>query len=241
MNNSNIALVVDDNHINRKLISSILKKKGLTVVTAANEKESIEKFKKQDISIVFMDIMLPQESGFEVAEKLLSISKNNIPVIGLSSNDDFDHTKIKNHGLSDFLLKPIKEQELDIILEKYVFQNNTKNDVVFDEVLFESFYPDKSLRLEIVNLFLNDNIITLDSIKNAFSNDDLDALYQKLHYLKGSLIYLKAMRLLKLNQRILDWCKTNDVQYIQDSENEFIANYQILRDTLREYLIQNKE
>lgn len=104
-----VALVVDDEPTNRLLLRSQLKKLGYEVLEAANGKQAVEVFAQDDsITIVFMDVMMPEMDGLE-ATRLIKQSAGNlfVPVIFLTAMEDDNALGMcVNAGGDDFLKKP---------------------------------------------------------------------------------------------------------------------------------------
>lgn len=74
-------LVVDDHHDVVETISGILRKSGHSVETACSGQECLEKMEEQNIKLLFLDIMMPDISGYHVAEKLRANYNNHIKII----------------------------------------------------------------------------------------------------------------------------------------------------------------
>ncbi len=109
-------LAVDDDIINLKLIHTMLKKNPniLEVIEAKDGLDALDKIKKNDdIDIVLLDIRMPIMNGIEFMENLFSMpEKKNIPIIILTTDETMKH-KAYDSGAFDFLVKPIREQELN--------------------------------------------------------------------------------------------------------------------------------
>jgi len=117
-------LVVDDDFINRKLISTLLKKHTDiigTMVEAENGSEALSILREDSsINMILLDIMMPILDGKEFLKIFRSDEENNsIPVIVLST-DDTQRTTVFNYGADAFLLKPIKEGELIPAIKKWI-------------------------------------------------------------------------------------------------------------------------
>jgi len=117
-------LIVDDDFINRKLISTLLKKHTDivgTMVEAENGSEALSILREdRSINMILLDIMMPILDGKEFLKIFRSDEENNsIPVIVLST-DDTQRTAVFNVGADAFLLKPIKEGELIPAIKEWI-------------------------------------------------------------------------------------------------------------------------
>ena len=75
-------LVVDDNEMNRDLLSRRLERQGYRVTVAVDGVQALELLDHEDFSLILLDIMLPQMNGYQVLEHLKADqSLNHIPVI----------------------------------------------------------------------------------------------------------------------------------------------------------------
>lgn len=113
-------LLVEDNLINQKAFSVMLKRMGCDVQMASTGLEALEKYKDGLYDIIFMDIQMPDMNGLE-ATKQIKTSKKAPPVIGLSGNIFHgDNSKPEDNLMDDFILKPIVSQDLRATLSKWV-------------------------------------------------------------------------------------------------------------------------
>ena len=104
-------LVVDDEMTVRDFLQRILEKSGYGVVTAINGLEALDKISKLDVSLVLLDIVMPDLGGFDVLE--LMPQNRSIPVIMLSGLRD-ETTRVATLGLGadDYIEKPFSIGEL---------------------------------------------------------------------------------------------------------------------------------
>ena len=109
-------LIVDDDFINRKLISTLLKKNPSVteMIEAENGSDALDKIKKDpSINLILLDIMMPVVDGIEFLKIFRSnMANSHIPVIVLST-DDTRKTEVFDNGANDFLRKPVKEDHLN--------------------------------------------------------------------------------------------------------------------------------
>ena len=102
-------LIVDDEKLSRKVLSSRLAKNGHTPFTAQNGQEGVDIFEKEKPDLVIMDIMMPVMDGYEATRIIKEkAGASFIPVICLTSlEDEKDLAKCIEAGADDFLSKPV--------------------------------------------------------------------------------------------------------------------------------------
>ena len=117
-------LVVDDNEMNRDLLSRQIKRQGHEVMTAPGGAEALEMLREQPFDLVLLDIMMPGMNGYEVLERLREDEDlRRIPVVVVSALDDIESViRCVELGAEDYLFKPINRTLLrarvDACLEK---------------------------------------------------------------------------------------------------------------------------
>jgi len=102
-------LVVDDNKVNRILLSRGLEGNGHSVETAENGKQALEKLRAGSFDLVLLDIEMPEMDGYQVLERCLQdVELRNIPIIMTSSLDEIASVvKCVELGAEDYLNKPV--------------------------------------------------------------------------------------------------------------------------------------
>ena len=120
-------LVAEDNLMNQKVIRYLLEQQGADCTFAKNGLEAVKLFDVLDFDMVFMDIYMPEMTGYE-ATKLIKESKkyteNNVPIIAVSASAfEEDIANAKLVGIDDFLAKPIEVEKLKALLVKYAPQS----------------------------------------------------------------------------------------------------------------------
>ena len=117
-------LIVEDNRMNQEILKKLLERVGITSVSAFNGQEGVMEFKKAALGtfdLILMDIRMPIKDGITSCKEIRALGRvdSNLPIIGLSGNNDFsDFEKGKNAGMNDYLTKPIVVEELYKTLEK---------------------------------------------------------------------------------------------------------------------------
>lgn len=123
-------LIVDDNEINQKFISSILDKRGFNYISAFDGNEALEILKNVKVDLILMDIQMPSLNGLD-ATKIIRFEEKNtgrhIPIIAMTAYAMLgDSTKFLISGMDDYISKPIDFKALYDLLDKYL---NTCKDI----------------------------------------------------------------------------------------------------------------
>jgi len=109
-------LVVDDEPKILEVITSFLESKGYTVQTAENGQKALEIFEKNNISLLVLDLMLPDVSGEEVCARIRKISR--VPIIMLTAKtQEPDLLNGLQLGADDYVTKPFSLKELHARIE----------------------------------------------------------------------------------------------------------------------------
>ena len=110
-------LLVEDNEMNRDMLSRRLKRKGYEVVIALDGAEGIAIAQSEEPDLILMDISLPVIDGWEATRRLkASPDTQSIPIIALTAHAMAgDREKALEAGCDDYDTKPI---ELSRLLEK---------------------------------------------------------------------------------------------------------------------------
>ncbi len=109
------ALLVDDDARNIFALSSVLERRGMRVMTATTGREAIELLDKEcDISIVLMDIMMPEMDGYETMQAIRAKQAfRRLPIIALTAKAmKGDRERCLEAGASDYLAKPVNTEQL---------------------------------------------------------------------------------------------------------------------------------
>lgn len=109
-------LIVDDVMSNVLLLKGLLTNEKFAIATASNGRQALEQVEKENPDLVLLDVMMPDMSGFEVAQHLKSNPNTaDIPIIFLTAlNSTADIVKGFQVGANDFISKPFNKEELII-------------------------------------------------------------------------------------------------------------------------------
>ncbi|HEY6445008.1 MAG TPA: HAMP domain-containing protein [Acidobacteriaceae bacterium] len=108
-------LIVDDDVRNIFALSSVLERRGMTVLTAGTGREAIATIESTpDLAIVLMDIMMPEMDGYETMQVIRQNSSlRRLPIIALTAKAmKGDREKCLEAGASEYLAKPVNTEQL---------------------------------------------------------------------------------------------------------------------------------
>ncbi|PYV91127.1 MAG: hybrid sensor histidine kinase/response regulator, partial [Acidobacteria bacterium] len=108
-------LVVDDDVRNIFALSSVLERRGMTVLTAGTGREAISTLESTpDVAIVLMDIMMPEMDGYETMQVIRqNPAFRRLPIVALTAKAmKGDREKCLEAGASEYLAKPVNTEQL---------------------------------------------------------------------------------------------------------------------------------
>jgi len=123
-------LVVDDNEINRYLLSRLLRQQGYNVITAEHGRQALDMVRDHRLDLILLDIMMPEMNGYEVLEQMKQDSSlRHIPIVMITAVDDIDSViKCIELGAEDYLFKPFNpvllKARIDASLQKKWFRDH---------------------------------------------------------------------------------------------------------------------
>ena len=166
-------LIIDDENRTRQLIANMIDSFGFDVQTipeGENVESGIKAIEKHNPDIVFLDIQMPDGTGFDV---LRSIENKNFVVIFITAHEEFAIKAIKFSAL-DYLLKPVDPTELEAALKKAIAALKEESEGSQFEALQKNINPHEKRRLvlktqESVHVVDLDDIIRCEADRNYTS------------------------------------------------------------------------
>ena len=116
-------IVAEDNLMNMALITEVLSKMHVKVISAANGTEALQLLDEHDPALIFMDINMPVMDGFETTTRIRQLSgpKKDVPIIALTADAmKEDKERCLSVGMNDFISKPFRLKEIEAVLSKYL-------------------------------------------------------------------------------------------------------------------------
>ena len=180
-------LVVDDEPRMRKLVSDFLVNNDFSVIEASNGREALNRFYEEaDISLVILDVMMPEIDGYEVLRRIRENSK--VPVIMLTAkSDEKDELLSFSLGVDEFVSKPFSPKVLvarvNAILRRTSADGSAQRiesgGIVIDKLSHRVLIDNKEIELsykefELLSFFMENKGVALsrDKILNSVWNYD---------------------------------------------------------------------
>jgi len=199
-------LLAEDNQVNQKLAMRLLEKRGHHVTIASNGREALSALEKKHFDLVLMDVQMPEMDGLEATrllrEKEKSSGQHQAVVAMTALVMKGDRERCMAAGMDGYLSKPIRQQELDDVLDTYLALDRpslflSKPDdlpetSVCVEELLERIDGDRGFLSELLVLFLGDYPAQIQSAREAMAINDAVELQRVGHALKGALGNLAA-------------------------------------------------
>ena len=129
-------LLAEDNAVNRKVVTSLLEKRGHQVVVTTNGKEALAALEKDTFDLVLMDVQMPEMDGFE-ATRRIRLSEQGTAfherIIALTAYAmSGDRARCLEAGMDGYLTKPLAALALDQVLESCLKREDVHANQVHD-------------------------------------------------------------------------------------------------------------
>ena len=120
-------LVAEDNTVNMLLARTIIKRiaPNAVLLEAKNGIEALDHFISQRPDLILMDIQMPEMNGYEATQKIRALEENgHVPIIALTAgNVKSEKEKCLEAGMDDFVVKPVIEETIALLLNKWLHTN----------------------------------------------------------------------------------------------------------------------
>jgi len=116
-------LVVEDNQVNQKVVTTVLRKRGFTVELANNGVEALELLERDDaFRLVIMDVQMPVMDGLEATRRIrLNPKWQNLPILAMTAHAmNGDREKCLSAGMNGYISKPVHPAHLISVMDEYM-------------------------------------------------------------------------------------------------------------------------
>ncbi|MFW5874411.1 MAG: response regulator, partial [Verrucomicrobiota bacterium] len=124
-------LVAEDNAVNQRVIRKMLERLGYSAVDVVEDGEAaLAAVREIDYDLVLMDVSMPNMDGLEATAQIRELpgrGGEDLPIVGLSAGAlDGDREAAIGAGMDGYLTKPVKVQELKLVLNKFIGDATTE-------------------------------------------------------------------------------------------------------------------
>lgn len=209
-------LLVDDNMVNRQVAGEIMKKSGCKVDVAVNGQDAINKARKKDYDVIFMDIQMPDMDGVTATKKIKALGiKKLAPIVAMTAYSmKEDKERFIKSGLDDYISKPIKASELLNKIKSLVYDEKKvseikpalvkQTDYIINPNVIEQLkkYGGKEMVMSVIADFENETIEQIDSCILSLKDGNYENILINLHTLKGNAGTLGVEKVSNLTTKI---------------------------------------
>ncbi|MFN4365649.1 response regulator [Chryseobacterium hispalense] len=166
-------LIVDDNPVNMVLNNKMMKSLApdAHLTEAVNGLIALEQCREKQFSCILMDVQMPVMDGIEATKQIRMLpGYENVPIIGVTAGNVLgEKEKCLEAGMTDFLPKPLRQADLQEMLQKYIsVKGNSKNADSEKGMENQSeMKPEKYININMLNEQIGDDD---DDFKEMFLN-----------------------------------------------------------------------
>lgn len=246
-------LVVDDNVLNLKVATKMLKNYNLNIECVQSGFECINKIENHEkYDLIFMDIMMPKMGGVETLKRLKQIEGFNTPVIALTADAlSGKATKYLEVGFDGYISKPIDTLEINNVLRQHLsvksvekIEESKESSKDINYLKNNGIDVDKSLELlgdidtynDILNEFLKSIDDKLVSLKKFVEEKNIGEYTVLVHGMKSDSKYLGFNKLAEVCYSHELKGKENDFEFISNNYNEVIEEANKVIEIVKGYM-----
>jgi CheY-like chemotaxis protein len=238
-------LVVDDDHLNQRMMKVILTREGYQVDLASNGLEALEAIKSQRYDVVFMDLQMPVMDGIEASRRIREWENGGqhtfIVALTASYLPEQGHVLFEA-GIDNYISKPFELDHIQRLL-KYslaprpveasqpaILEHESSREVLDIQKGIEQVGGDPETYRELLGDFIDGLPERLRLIQHSFTKMDMAGLARAAHNLNGVAASLGALQLSEYARRL-------DVQSIDgytDSLDDLLREIQLTGSKLLE-------
>jgi len=224
-------LIVEDITLNREFQKELFKVFfSLVVDTAENGKVAVEKVKNSDYDIVFMDIRMPVLNGIEAAREIRTFNKD-VYIVCMSANvyrEDMDAAQLV--GMNDFIEKPFEYRDIGAKLaqvssviskEIYDKESNLLHQLAVNH--FKDHFDEETC-FRLINIAAKDLKKSILNIEENLLKQDIVALKDDFHAIKGIFSNLGLVVLAGQADRLQEFAKEGDFFTIEENVGDFLLD-----------------
>jgi CheY-like chemotaxis protein len=211
-------LVAEDNPVNQLVIETLLRRRGFAVDRASDGLEAVERLDHSVHHAVFMDCQMPNLDGYEATARIRAAEngERHVPIVAMTAHAlAGDREKCLRAGMDDYLPKPIRTEDLDPVLERWLPPPGTPTELLDRERLRSLSEVGPGMIAQLVDVFARSTPPLLSELVAAVESADEEARRRLAHKLRGGSEAVGALRLSELASRLEDGGGSSDAAELE--------------------------
>jgi two-component system, sensor histidine kinase and response regulator len=232
----------------------MLERSGYRVDAVNNGREAVEALSNIPYGAVLMDVQMPEMDGYEATAEIRRREESgpHTPIIAMTADAmKGDRERALAAGMDDYIAKPVKHEELDAVLERWISHSEqepleqrsdgapgaNEDSPALDLSVLESRRgpqrdgePDKLAR--IVGLFIDDVPLRLEELRQAVERGEAEKVEETAHMLKGGSGYMGAVQMAKICAGIQGLGASGELSHTPELLDELEAEFNRIRPSL---------
>lgn len=247
-------LLAEDNAVNKKVVMRILSDAGFEVTATSNGLEALNAISaNNEFNLVLMDVQMPEMDGFTATQKIRSMKGDvaKIPIIALTAHAlAGDRERCLAAGMDDYLTKPIRNDELLSMLDKYLgvdysqmsppeptVQSLDFTEELFDKEHFRTISLDNAeFQKELLSTYIEDTKKRLINLEKTVRTGEISGVVSESHTIKGASYSIGAKLMGDHAKEIETAARNNQMDGMLDKVVVMKKTFDSLVDILKEYL-----
>ncbi|WP_394167709.1 transporter substrate-binding domain-containing protein [Photobacterium piscicola] len=221
-------LVAEDHPINQQILKQQLEQLNYAVDIVDNGKQALAALAHTHYNILLTDCHMPEMDGYELAQIIRKHEQQTdvptLPIIAITANALTNTRRFQSMGFSDYLIKPLKQQQLKGVLSKWSMPLNVDQSVKkMPQLAAESITPlitpnefvniidinellpifgDNDLCHMLLKQYLESCFDDLSQLKKVIAQQNNDSIYMVSHRMKGAARMMAFHQLAHITQEL---------------------------------------
>ncbi|MGI8911594.1 MAG: response regulator [Rubrobacteraceae bacterium] len=244
-------LLAEDNEVNQKVAVKILERLGYRVDVAKDGLEALEASSRTPYSAILMDVQMPRMGGYESTAEIRRREEEpgwRVPIIAMTANAmQGDREKALQAGMDDYIVKPVRVEELDTVLARWVAgaepapdgkgETLPEDELALDPEVISGLRDleegSPGLLEELVEMFLEDAPPRIEVLGVAVEEGDAHSVERISHSLKGSSGNMGGRRMSEVSEKLQIAGASADLEQAPDLLSSLREEFDRMREALR--------
>ena len=260
-------LIVDDSMVNLKVLASMLDNFQIKADMVSSGAACLNILETERYDLILLDQYMPDMDGITTMHRIRETSKNgrSVPILCITADFGAEvREKLLEEGFQDYVAKPVKGYYLERLLRQYLPEKLAVSLVQEEEPVkrtneehleidrgqsdpleidtvrgCENIGGNKEAYAAVLNTYYQEGITKLEEIPLMYTSEDLSLYITNVHSLKSSSASVGAAEISVLFKELELAGKENNRKFIDEHTKAVLAQFTILLDNVKTYLIDN--